>query len=65
MLVSKTLPSAYRFVPLTRRVALALALASTASQLRTITLPNLDKHDFIKFAMRNRHLGLDVGLPPC
>ena len=32
---------------------------------RTNTLPNLDIHAFIKFAMQQRHLGLDVGLPPC
>ena len=56
---SVTLPSAYRFVP---------SPSIIASQQRNTTLPNLDMCTLSSslprvFAMR--HLGLDVGLPPC
>ncbi len=55
-----TLPSAripLRAKPLhlTRRVA--LYSPSTASQLRTSTLPNLDMYTFIKFAKSNLQCG--------
>jgi len=42
-----------------------LSPSSLSAKAIQHTVPNLDMHAFIKFAMRQSHLGLDVGLPPC